>query len=293
MTKESKLMSAQHLLLVGSHISVAGGHDLAIERGESIGCSAMQIFTKSNRMWFDKKITDEQAERFIQAAKKSTIQSIIVHAGYLINLGSKDQTTAEKSAKALLDEVHRCEQLGLKILVLHPGSHVGAGEEKAIEQIAHNLDFVIEQSTGDVIIALETMAGQGSNVGYTFEQLAQIRALSKHKKNLGVCLDTCHIFCAGYDITTTKSYDYTIKKFDEIIGLEHLKAIHLNDSHKPCGSRLDRHAPLGEGTIPLETFSLIMNDKRLRNIPKVLETPSDPEMHLWAKEIKLLKSMTQ
>jgi len=278
--------------VVGSHISASGGLYKAIERGESIGCTAMQIFTKSNRSWFDKAITTEDATKFKQAAQNSSIQSIVVHAAYLINLGASKPETAATSTKSLLHEIERCTQLGIKYLVIHPGSHTGSGEEVCIKQIAHNLDVVLEKTEG-VMILLETAAGQGTNVGYTFEQLAAIRALSTHKRRIGYCLDTCHVFCAGYDISTKDGYEKTIKDFDNILGLEHLKAIHVNDSTKPCGSRVDRHAPLGEGTIPLKTFELMMRDKRLADIPKILETPSDEEMLLWTKEIKMLKGMIE
>lgn len=284
-------MTQTKTILVGSHISAAGGLYKAVERGQSIGCTAMQIFSKSNRTWFDKKISDQDAQAFKDAFKVSTIEEIVVHAGYLINVGSNKEQTATLSTNALFDEVERCEQLGLKYLVLHPGSHTGAGVEACSKQIAQNLDYVIEKSQGTVKILLETMAGQGTNMGSSFEELAQIRALSAHKKNIGYCLDTCHIFSAGYDISTQDGYNQVITSFDDILGLEHLYAIHVNDSQTACGSRKDRHAPLGEGSIPLATFGLMMNDKRLASVPKILETPSDPAMQLWAKEIQMLKEM--
>lgn len=279
--------------LVGSHISTAGGLHKAFERGQSIGCSAMQIFTKSNRQWFEKNITDKEAELFKQTAKESTIKSVIVHAGYLINIGSSKKLTAAQSTKSLLGEVHRCQQLDLKYLVFHPGAHLGAGIDQCIEQVAANLDFVIENSDSSVTILIETMAGQGTTIGNAFEELARIRSLCKHKRKVAFCLDTCHIFSAGYDISTEDGYKQTLKTFDTAIGLEHLKAIHINDSQTKLSSHVDRHAPLGEGSIPLKTFQLLMNDKRLVDVPKILETPSDPEMKLWAKEIKLLKSMIE
>lgn len=278
-------------ILVGSHVSTAGGHHKAIERGESIGATAIQIFTKSNRTWFDKKITDADAELFKEAAKNSSIQCVVVHAGYLINIGSNKQEIEQKSVSALADEITRCKQLGIKYLILHPGSHTGAGEEVCLTQIASNLDKVLEKTDGGVTVLLETMAGQGTNMGYKFEQLNRIRSLSHHKKNIGFCLDTCHIFCAGYDISTEEGYKNTIKTFDSVLGLEHLHAIHVNDSLTKCNSRVDRHAPLGEGHIPLKIFELMMNDKHLVTVPKILETPSDDEMKLWAKEIKMLKAM--
>ena len=280
------------MALVGSHISAAGGLHLAIERGVSIGATAMQIFTKSNRQWHEKKITETEATLFRKAWADSSIQDIIVHAAYLINIGSSKPDVEEKSIIGLIDEVSRCGQLGIKYLVLHPGSHLGAGVEPCLAQIARNLDIVLEKTAQypATMVLLETMAGQGSNVGFTFEQLARVRELVTDSTRIGVCLDTCHIFCAGMDITSEAGWDLVIDQFDSVIGLSHLKAIHVNDSMTPCGSNKDRHAPLGTGTIPLATFKHLMNDKRLANIPKVLETPSDPEMHLWKKEIALLKS---
>lgn len=278
------------MILVGSHVSASGGLYKAIERGESIGCTALQLFTKSNRSWFDKPISDADTEKFITTWENSSIKEIVVHAAYLINLGASNQETAKTSTKSLVHELHRCKQLGIKYLVIHPGSHTRMGEEKCIKQIAYNLDEALEQSEG-VTVLLETAAGQGTNVGYTFQQLGAMRDASQHKRRVGYCLDTCHIFCAGYDISTSDGYTQTIATFDKELGLEHLKAIHVNDSIKPCNARVDRHAPLGEGTIPLLTFENMMNDQRLNAIPKLLETPSDPEMHLWKKEIKMLKEM--
>ncbi len=277
--------------LVGSHISIAGSLERCVQRGQSIGCTAMQIFTKSNHVWFDKPISPATAEKFKTALAQSSIASVIVHCGYLVNIGSKEPEKAQQSTKSLLEEVRRCEQLGLHYLVIHPGAHVGSGVAPCITQIAKNLDYVLEQSNGTVTILLETMAGQGTTIGRSFEELQSIRDQAQHKNNIGFCLDTCHILAAGYDITTDQGYEDMITQFDTIIGLEHLKAIHVNDSKTPFNSHKDRHAPLGEGTIPLSTFKRMMNDPRLVDVPKVLETPSDPEMHLWAKEIAMLKAM--
>lgn len=280
-------------ILVGSHISSAGALHLAFERGESIDCSVMQIFTKSGRSWFASKISDEEIEQFKSAAKKSSIQTVVSHAGYLINIGSDKSDSVKKSIKSLIDEIARCETLGIPYLVLHPGSHLGAGEENGIKQIILNLEIVLDASPGKTIILLENMAGQGTNLGYKFEQLKQMidGCKAKYRKRLGVCFDTCHAFAAGYDISMPEAYKKTITGLDKIIGLKNVKAIHLNDSYGALGSRIDRHAPLGEGKIPLKTFEWIMNDKKLWNIPKILETPSDNEMKLWAKEIKMLRNM--
>jgi deoxyribonuclease IV len=284
-------MSQSNNVLVGSHVSSAGGYYKAIERGQSIGATAIQIFSKSNRQWFEKPITEHEAEQFKQTWKASTVQEVVVHAGYLINIGSAKQDTATMATNALIQEIERCHALGIKYLVLHPGSHVGAGVEVCLTQIANNLDRAFEKSSGTVTILLETMAGQGTNVGRSFEELASIRHQVTAKKNLGFCFDTCHVFCAGYDITTPTGFSSTLDDFDKILGLSHLKAIHVNDSQTPIGSNKDRHAPLGEGHIPLAAFDYMMNESRLAQIPKLLETPSDPEMQLWAKEIAMLKAM--
>jgi deoxyribonuclease-4 len=277
-------------ILVGSHISGAGGLHKAIERGQSIGATAIQIFTKSNRQWFDKKITPEEAALFKQAWKDSSIQEIVVHAAYLINLGSSNPEVEAKSIKALADEINRCAQLGIKYLVLHPGSHLGAGVEPCLQQIARNIDAVHAVTHNDVMVLLETMAGQGSNVGFAFEQLQTVRNMVVNKNRVGYCVDTCHIFCAGYPIHELSGWQEAVEKMDTILGFENIKAIHVNDSQTPCGSNKDRHAPLGTGHIPLDTFKAMMQDPRLAKIAKILETPSDPEMKLWASEIALLKS---
>jgi len=251
----------------------------------------MQIFTKSNRIWAAKKIDPEDAKSFKQAVKESGIQKIMVHTSYLINIGSNKPVIEKKSIDALTIELERCELLDIPYLVLHPGSHTGAGEEECIKRIAKNLDLVLATVKGESIICLEAMAGQGTNVGYTFEQLRQIIDLSKHNKRLGVCLDSCHVHAAGYDISTPEKYDSMMQEFSKVIGIRRLKAFHVNDSKLEAGAKRDRHAPLGKGTISLETFRAIMNDERLINIPKVLETPTDDEMKLWKTEIALLRKM--
>ncbi|MBS1988340.1 deoxyribonuclease IV [Candidatus Dependentiae bacterium] len=275
-------------ILIGAHMSGAGSLHLAFDRGEEVGCTAMQIFTKSNRSWHEKPLTNDQIENFKARWKTSSIESIMVHASYLINIGSSKPDVEQKAVKALIDEVQRCNQLNIPYLVLHPGSHLGAGEEICIKQIAKNLDLVFDKVNGRTMILLETMAGQGTNVGNTFEQLAAIRSACEHKRKIAICLDTCHIFTAGYELTTEDNYKKIMKQFDEIIGLDNLKAIHLNDSKTACGSRVDRHECLGKGQIPLKIFQLIMNDHRLSDIPKILETP-DPD--LYKQEIDILKKM--
>jgi len=262
-------------LLLGAHISIAGGPAQAIERGESIGCTAIQIFTKSNRRWSAKPLTQEEIQAFKKAWKESNIQSVIAHAAYLINLGSPNPATVSKSAQALTDELIRCDQLGIPYLVLHPGSAGNTSEEKALQQIANQLDIIFRSTPGTTKILLETMAGQGSNLGYHLEQIASIYQASQYKERLGVCLDTCHIFAAGYDVRTPSTYQAFWKRFDDLIGLDLLKAIHLNDSKKEFGSRADRHEHIGKGAIGLEAFRLLCTDSQFADIPKILETPKE------------------
>ncbi|HBS48337.1 TPA: deoxyribonuclease IV [Candidatus Dependentiae bacterium] len=278
-------------ILLGAHVSITGGFDKAILRGEEIGCTAIQIFLKSSRTWHAKKLTLQEIESFKAAQKNSSIKIVVAHCSYLINIASSSNDTEQKSVKALKQELEICNELGVPYLVLHPGSHLKAGEDVGIEKIAKNLDAVLENCDGKTMILLEIMAGQGTNIGYKFEQLKQIRHLCKHKNKVGICFDTCHAFSAGYDISTPKSYEKVWEEFDKILGLKNLKAIHLNDSKSPCGSKVDRHENIGNGTIPLKTFELIMNDKRFSDIPKILETPETSSGDNYPKEIKLLKSL--
>lgn len=281
-------MSTQRIL-VGAHVSIAKHIYLAFERGESIGCTAIQIFTKSSRSWYAKDLTEKEITEFKQYKKQSSIKVVVAHAGYLINLGSPKKETAQDSITSLIQEMDRCAQLEIPYLVLHPGAHLGAGEQIGLELISKNLDYVFEHSNQNVSILLETTAGQGTNLGYTFEQIKTLLSSSSYKKRLGVCLDTCHVFSAGYDLSSADSYKKIIHKFDTIIGLKHLKLLHLNNSKGTCGSRIDRHEPIKKGLIPLEIFQLIMQDKKLERVPKILETPTDDDMQLWREEIALLK----
>ncbi len=279
-------------ILLGAHMSIAGGIHKAILRGEEIGCTAIQVFTKSGRSWSAKKLKNDEIELFKQTWKKSSICQVVAHAAYLINIGSKDKKTEKRSLKSLIQELERCEVLGIPYLVLHPGSHLGVGEDECMKKISKNLDTALKTVKGKVMIALETVAGQGTNIGYTFEQLKKIRLLCKEKKHISFCLDTCHIFAAGYDISSPKGYENVMKKIGKVLGFKSLKAIHINDSKTELGSRKDRHANIGKGKIPLSTFKLIMNDKRLQNIPKILETPIQTGKE-YVDEIKLLRRMVK
>lgn len=278
----------KHPVLIGAHVSIADHLAKSVERSLEIGATCMQIFTKSNRSYNSKPLLKEEIESFKEAIIESNIYPV-THASYLINLAAQKPDVEQNSIKALIDEVKRCEQLEIPYLVLHPGSHVGAGEEVGLAQIAKNLDIVLENATGTTTIALELMAGQGTNLGNSFKQLKTIIDASKHKKYLGVCLDTCHAFASGYNISTPAGYKAMMQELEDTVGIKALSVIHLNDSKEACGARKDRHECLGKGKIPLDTFKLIMQDERLVTIPKILETP-DPS--IYAQEIALIKEMS-
>ncbi|KKP24292.1 MAG: putative endonuclease 4 [candidate division TM6 bacterium GW2011_GWF2_28_16] len=279
-------------ILLGAHTSISGGLYKAIEEGEQIGCTAIQIFTKSSRSWFTSKLTLKEIEKFKETQKKSNIKIIVAHTSYLINLGSPNKDTEKKSINSLQQELTRCELLNIPYLVLHPGAHLKSGEELCLKKIAENLDLILKESTGKTMILLENTAGQGTNIGYKFEHLKQIRDMAKEKNKLGVCLDTCHVFSSGYDISSPEGYEKVITEFKKIIGLKNLKVIHLNDSKTELNSKKDRHENIGKGKIPLKIFNLIMNDKRLFKIPKILETPVNNFLE-YKPELDLLKSMVK
>ena len=259
-------------------MSIAGGAFNALVAGKEVGCATIQIFTKNNNQWNAKPLTDEEIAEFKKKQKETGIRPVVAHNSYLINVASPDKTLAKKSMEAMLIELQRCEQLGVPILVMHPGSHVGTGEKEGIKRIAEAIDWLQEKTERfKVRIALETTAGQGSNLGHRFEQIAEIIDLAEDKTRVAVCLDTCHIFAAGYDFRTESGYKKTMNEFDKTIGLKRLKAIHFNDSVKDLGSRVDRHAHIGQGKIGKTGFGFFMNDKRLEDIPKLLETPKDKE----------------
>lgn len=289
-------MHKNHTLLLGAHMSTAGGFDKALIRGHSIGCTAIQIFTKSNRQWAAKPITQDEQEAFTKAVKETGITALMAHATYLINIGSTQEDTLTKSRALLITELERCDQLGIPYLVLHPGSYGTGSEQQCLATIAASLDYVFEHYAGKTMVLLENMAGQGSSVCYSFEQLAHVRAHTKYKNNVGICIDTCHAFAVGYDLRTPASYEQVWHEFDRIIGLSHLKALHINDSKKPLGSRVDRHADIGQGAIGLEGFRLLFNDPRFFDIPKVLETPcesDDPQelLRRYAHNMQVIREL--
>ena len=279
--------------LLGAHMSIAGGVKNALIAGESIGCTAIQIFTASNRQWSFKTIDKSAVQEFIKQQQQSSIQIVASHASYLINLGSPKKDIVEKSRQALAAELARCEQLAIPYAVVHPGACLGTDETECLDRIADNISLVLEESPGKCMILLENTAGQGSNVGYTFEQLGYIRAHVKEKKRVGICFDTCHACAAGYSFNTQADYQKMWHDFDNFVGIENLKIIHLNDSMKPCGSRVDRHEHIGKGTIGLEAFRYIMNDDIFVEIPKILETPKEKDLKDDKINLATLKNLIE
>lgn len=275
---------------IGAHVSASGGVQNAPINAQEIGANAFALFTRNQRQWFPKPLEAEQIEGFKQNCQELGFapQYILPHASYLLNLGSPDEEGLRKSRKGFLDEMQRCEQLGLTLLNFHPGAHLKKiTESQCLSIIAESINIVLDQTEG-VTAVLENTAGQGSNVGYRFEHLAEIIEQVEDKSRVGVCIDTAHSLAAGYDLSTAEGYNAVMREFDEIVGVKYLRGIHLNDSMKPLGSRVDRHASLGEGEMTSGLFEAVIQDTRTDNIPVILETP-DPER--WPHEIALLRSM--
>ncbi|MEE9450510.1 MAG: deoxyribonuclease IV [Ignavibacteriaceae bacterium] len=278
--------------LLGAHTSIAGGVSKSVDLAEKLGFTAMQIFTKNNNRWFQKPLEEKEIELFKTKLNKSNIKFVVSHDAYLINLCAIKEDILKKSHAAFLDELKRCELLGIPYLNFHPGAHLGAGEEDGIKLIAESINIAHEKTIGyKVSSMLEVTAGQGSSIGYRFEHLRDIIDLIEEKERMSVCIDTAHIFAAGYNIKDQKNYKKVINDFDEIIGLERLKCFHINDSKKELGSRVDRHAHIGKGFIGLEGFTNIMNDKRLNKIPKILETPKGKEQLEDLENLEVIRGL--
>ena len=279
-------------MLLGAHMSIAGGVDKAIERGAALSCTAIQLFTKNANQWKGKPFEKEEIERFAALRKESNIFRILAHNAYLINLASSNNSLRTKSINALIDEMGRCMALSIPCIIIHPGAHLGAGEDEGIKNIINSLNIIMDKTGGwQLDIALETTAGQGTNIGYRFEHLARIIDGIKDKERIKVCLDTCHIFAAGYDISTAEGYAHVIKEFDKLVGIDRLICLHLNDCKREFGSRIDRHEHIGKGTLGALPFRLIMNDRRLGNIPKIIETPKDKDMKNDRRNLGVLRKM--
>ena len=278
--------------LLGAHMSIAGGVGNAFLEGKKVDCDAIQIFTKSSRQWAAKPYTKEEIAQFHGNRKETGIASVVAHDSYLLNLGSPDPALRQRSVAAFIDEFERCEVLGVTNLIAHPGAHVGAGEAEGIKTIARSLDEVHKACPGyRAKITLEITAGQGSNLGYRFEQIADIIDATHESDRLRVCFDTEHAFAAGYDIRTKEGYERTFSEFDEAIGIDLLAAFHLNDSKKEFHSRVDRHEHIGKGFIGVEAFRLLMNDERFWGLPMCLETPKGPDLKEDRENLTLLRSL--
>lgn len=280
------------MALFGAHMSVAGGLHLAFERLQKVQGEALQIFTRNQRQWRAAPVTDEEAALFAEAWAQAGKPVVASHDSYLINLASNNEETAAKSKGALTGELGRCRALGIPWLVMHPGSHLGDGIEQGINRFVKNLDDVLaDTDLGPVQILLENTAGQGSNLGASFTELAAIIDQSRHSDRLGVCFDTCHAFAAGYDISTPEGYDEVFKEFDRRIGINRLKFFHLNDSIKGLGSRIDRHTHIGQGEIGIEGFRRLVNDRCFSSLPMVLETPKSDDLVDDIKNLQVLRSL--
>jgi deoxyribonuclease-4 len=277
---------------LGAHMSISGGVHLALERGKSIDCDAVQLFVKSSNQWRAKKLSTEEIDLFHEKSGDYTPGFIIAHTSYLINIASPDPALLKKSADSLLVELQRCAVLGIPYLVLHPGSHRGAGVENGIATVARTINALYEKTSGDgTSILLENTAGAGNTLGSTFEELAAMIDGIEDKSRAGICFDTCHGFTAGYDIRTRRKYNAVFRALDETVGLDYLKAFHLNDSMKEFGSHRDRHTHIGQGEIGVDAFSYLVNDKRFVDRPMVLETPKGPDLAEDVENLALLRSL--
>ena len=273
----------------GAHVSASGGVENAAKNAQMIGATAFALFTKNQRQWIAPQLTQQQIDLFVAACREGGYEAahILPHDSYLINLGHPDEDGLEKSREAFFEEMTRCQQLGLDRLNFHPGSHLKRiSEEGSLDRIAESINMALDRTKG-VTAVLENTAGQGSNLGYRFEHLAYIIERVEDKSRVGVCLDTCHTFAAGYDLRTKEACDATFAEFDRIIGFNYLRGMHLNDAMRVLGSRIDRHSPLGEGEIGWDCFRYIAEDARFDNIPLILETPDESR---WAEEIAKLKA---
>lgn len=276
---------------IGAHVSSSGGVENAPVNAKEIGATAFALFTKNQRQWVSAPLSEKSIKNFKQRCEEFNFKpfQILPHDSYLINLGHPEQEGLEKSRAAFLDEVQRCEQLGLDRLNFHPGSHLGKiSITECLSRIAESINITLDKTSG-VSAVIENTAGQGTNLGHTFEQIAEIIDKVEDKSRVGVCIDTCHSFAAGYDLSTIQGFNKAFDDFERIIGFRYLKGMHLNDAKKGLNSRVDRHDSLGKGALGEETFKLLMRDNRFDNIPMILETP---DFEIWSQEIALLKSWT-
>lgn len=277
---------------IGAHVSTSGGVENAPLNAKAIGAKAFALFTKNQRQWKAKPLSSESIEAFKRNCEENdfSFKHILPHDSYLINLGHPEKAGLEKSREAFLDEMQRCEQLGIPLLNFHPGSHLKKSElSTCLRTIAESVNLALEKTTG-VTAVIENTAGQGSNVGFRFEQLAEIIVHVDDKSRVGVCIDTCHAFASGHELRTEEAFQATFREFEQVVGLKYLKGLHLNDSKRELGSRIDRHDNLGKGEMGMAPFRFIINDPRFDDLPLILETPNS---EMWEEEIRMLYGMEE
>ncbi len=278
--------------VLGGHVSVTGGVQNAPQHARDVTCDCMQIFSKNQMQWSSKPLAPEDVSLYKENMAAHGIRETVIHDSYLINLGTPDAALMKKSREAFLEEVVRAETLGVRNLIFHPGAHMGAGEQAGLRRIADSLNWARKEAgSGAVCFVLENTAGQGTLLGHSFEQLAKIIDMLDDQKDAGVCFDTCHAYAAGYDVKSRKGYEATFALFDDVLGADTMRAMHINDSKGKQGSHLDRHAQIGEGFLGLECFAHFMNDERWDGIPMVLETPEGEKR--YKKELKALRSLVK
>lgn len=276
----------------GAHMSIAGGCFRCMEWGQQAGCEVVQLFSKNERQWLGKQLTEDDIAKFTDARTRTNVQPVMIHDSYLINLSSPNDELWEKSINAFRDELLRARALGVPYLNTHPGSHVGSGEQAGLDRMIEALNRLGAEGVYEgVTVLLETTAGQGTNLGAKFEHLAHILEHVNEPDAFGVCVDTCHIFAAGYDLRTPETYAATMAEFDRLVGYDRIKAFHLNDALQPFGDRKDRHAAIGEGHIGLDGFRSVVNDPRLADLPMILETPKSTDCHEDVENIARLRTL--
>ncbi len=278
-------------MLLGAHISIADGFGESLIRGKNIGCDTIQIFVKSNIQWKARDIKNFEIQEFFLNKRETKIDPVIAHSSYLINLASSNKRIRNLSIMSFIKELKMAKELKIQYFIFHPGYHKGAGLKKGIKLIAKALNQIILRDNSKITILLETTSGQGSSIGYRFEQLAEIINLVNKKRRIGVCFDTCHVFSSGYEIRNRKDYKKTFEEFEKIIGIKRLKVFHLNDSKGDLGSRIDRHQHIGKGYLGLKPFRFILNDKRFQNIPMIIETPKDGGYKKDVENLTILRSL--
>ncbi|MBI5197788.1 MAG: deoxyribonuclease IV [Nitrospirae bacterium] len=281
-------------MLLGAHMSISGGLYQSLLRGQEVGCEVIQIFSKTSNQWKVKPLTQDDILRFKEASAETKVRPMMIHNSYLINIGSPKDADWEKSIDAFQVELERAEALGIPFVVAHPGAHLGSGEEAGLKRIAQGLDELHRRTHGfRVKILLENTAGQGTVLGYRFEQIRSILDQVREPDRLGLCFDTCHVFTAGYDIRTAEGYAATMDELDRRVGLKRVMAFHINDSMKPFESRKDRHEHIGKGMIGIDAFRCLMQDTRFSNIPMVLETPKGEEMEEDRMNLAVLRGLAK